>query len=132
MTNYELRHPKSCYFTFKSSRDKDLLQAGPVWDFDWGALSQASRCGLKDTIYYNALFKSPSFKKRTKILWGKYYSTIDIVSRIESMRNEIYVSQQYDTIVWKEHEDPSGIVRANFDAYVDFLKETLLKKTYCC
>lgn len=44
------------------------------------------------------------------------------------MRSEIYVSQQYDTLVWGEHKDPSGIVRANFDAYVDFLEDTLLKK----
>lgn len=126
MTNYELGHPKSCYFTFDST--KNLFKAGPVWDFDWGALSQASACGLKNTIYYNALFKSPSFKERAKVLWREYYSAIDIESRIESMRSEIYVSQQCDTLVWGEHKDPSGIVRANFDAYVDFLKETLLKK----
>ena len=44
------------------------------------------------------------------------------------MRNEIYVSQQYDTLVWGEHKDPSGIIRPNFDAYMDFLKETLIKK----
>lgn len=126
MSNYELVHPKSCYFTFKNT--KDFFKAGPVWDFDWAALYQYSSCVLKNTIYYNALFKSPSFKERTKVLWGEYYSAIDIVSKIESMRNEIYVSQQYDTLFWGEHKDPSGIVRANFDAYVDFLKETLLKK----
>ena len=126
MSNYELVHPKSCYFTFNNT--KDFFKAGPVWDFDWAALYQYSSCVLKNTIYYNALFKSPSFKERTKVLWGEYYSAIDIVSKIESMRNEIYVSQQYDTMVWGEHKDPSSIVRANFDAYVDFLKETLLKK----
>ncbi|WP_294431398.1 CotH kinase family protein [uncultured Treponema sp.] len=126
MNNQELWHPKSCYFTFDSN--KNLFKAGPVWDFDWAALSQASSCSLKTTIYYNALFKSPAFKKRVKELWLEYYSTIDIDSRIESMRSEILVSQQYDTMIWGEHKDPSGVVRKDFDAYVDFLKETLLKK----
>ena len=126
MDNGELGHPKSCYFTFDSTNN--FFKAGPVWDFDWAALYPRSSCILKNKIYYNALFKSPAFKERTKVLWGEYYSAIDIGSRIESMRNEIYVSQQYDTMVWGEHKDPSGIVRANFDAYVDFLKETLLEK----
>ena len=126
MDNGELGHPKSCYFTFDSTNN--FFKAGPVWDFDWAALYQRSSCILKNKIYYNALFKSPSFKERIKVLWREYYIAIDIDSRIESMRNEIYVSQQYDTMVWGEHKDPSGIVRANFDAYVDFLKETLLKK----
>ena len=126
MTNYELGHPKSCYFTFDSKNN--CLKAGPVWDFDGAALYKSSSCVLKNTIYYNALFKSPLFKKRVKELWIEYYRTIDIAPRIESMRNAIYVSQQCDIIIWKEHKDSSGIVRENFEAYVDFLKETLLKK----
>ncbi|HAJ97379.1 MAG TPA: hypothetical protein DCO72_06555, partial [Ruminococcus sp.] len=125
MDNGELSHPKSCYFTFDSTNN--IFKAGPVWDFDMAALKQ-NGCWIKTTIYYNALFKSPSFKERIKTLWTEYYNAINIESRIESMRTEIYISQQCDTMIWGKHKDPSGIVRENFDAYVDFLKETLLKK----
>ena len=126
MDNGELGHPKSCYFTFDSTNN--VLKAGPVWDFDWAALGQASSCRLKGTIYYNALFKSPSFTARTKELWGESYAKIDIATQIETMREQIYVAQQYDTMRWGAHNDPSGIARADFDAYVDFLKDTLEKK----
>ena len=126
MNNGELGHPKSCYFTFDSANN--IFKAGPVWDFDWAALGQASSCRLKGTIYYNALFKSPTFTARTKELWGESYAHIDISTQIEAMREQIYVAQQYDTMLWGAHTDPSGIVRADFDAYVDFLKETLEKK----
>ena len=33
-----------------------------------------------------------------------------------------------DVRKWGEHADPSGIIREDFDAYVDFLKDTLNKK----
>ncbi|MBR1402905.1 MAG: CotH kinase family protein, partial [Treponema sp.] len=126
MDNGELDHPKSCYFTFDSTNN--VLKAGPVWDFDWAALGQASSCRLKGTIYYNALFKSPTFTARTKELWGESYAKIDIATQIETIREQIYVAQQYDTMRWGAHNDPSGIVRADFDAYVDFLKDILEKK----
>ena len=126
MNNGELGHPKSCYFTFDSTNN--ILKAGPVWDFDWASLSQASSCRLKATIYYDALFKSPAFVSRTKELWSKSYANIDISTQIEAMREQISLAAVYDTMLWGAHKDPSGIVRADFDAYVDFLKDTLEKK----
>lgn len=126
MDNTELRHPKSCYFTFDSANN--IFKAGPVWDFDWSSLYTRSACTLKNTLYYNALFKSPAFKARAAELWSEYSGAIDIETVIESMRNELAVAAQYDTMLWGEHNDPSGVKRENFDAYVDFLKERLLKK----
>ncbi len=126
MSNNELKHPKSCYFTFENSTG--ILKAGPVWDFDWASLSQSSSCTLKDTIYYNALFKSPAFRGKVKELWAAYYNSIDIDSQIEKLRAQIYSDQQNDALVWEAHTDPSTIVREDFDAYADFLKETLNKK----
>ena len=126
MDNGELGHPKSCYFTFDSTNN--IFKAGPVWDFDWAALSQASSCRLKDTIYYNALFKSPAFKNRTKQLWSEYYSNIDIDSQIESMRREISLAAEYDAKVWKVNHHPYGPKFADFNGHVDFLNEILLKK----
>ena len=126
MDNTELRHPKSCYFTFDSANN--TFKAGPVWDFDWSSLYARSACTLKNTLYYNALFKSSAFRARAAELWSEYSGNVDIETVIESMRNELAVAAQYDTMLWGEHDDPSGVKRENFDAYVDFFKERLLKK----
>lgn len=126
MDNGELRHPKSTYFSFNSANN--ILKAGPVWDFDWSSLEQRSACTLKTSLYYNALFKSPLFKSRVKELWNEYYEEISISSHIELMRSKLAVAAQYDTMLWGEHEDLSGIKRENFNAYVDFLKERILDK----
>lgn len=126
MSNNELWHPKSCYFTYDST--KNILKAGPVWDFDWASLSQESACNLKGTIYYDALFKSSSFTKKTKEIWSEYYSSIDVAARIEEMRKELSLAAEFDTKLWGAHNDPSEIARKDFDAYVDFLKETLENK----
>jgi len=126
MTNKELQHPKSCYFTYDNTNN--IFKAGPVWDYDWSSLNYSNKCLLKNTIYYDALFNSKSFQKRTIELWEKYYSSIDIASRIESMRSELSVAVQCDSEIWEEHADPSEIMRENFDAYVDFLKDLLIKR----
>ena len=126
MDNSELAHPKSCYFTFEST--DNIFKAGPVWDFDWSSLYKRSACMLKDKIYYNALFKSPAFRRRVKELWDGYYGSIDIETLIESMRGRLDTAAGYDTMLWGEHDDPSGVKRENFDAYVDFLKEAVMKK----
>lgn len=124
MSNRELGWPKSCYFTFDTANN--IFKAGPVWDFDW--VYQDLTCVLQDTLYYDALFKSPSFTSRAKNLWQEYYSLIDIDGQIETLREKISVASEFDTLIWGKHKDPSEVVREDFDAYVDFLKETLNKK----
>ena len=126
MDNGELWHPKSAYFTFNSARN--IFKAGPVWDFDWSSLEPRTACTVKTSLYYNALFKSPLFKARVKELWDEYYGEINIESHIEVMRSKLSVAAQYDTMLWGEHDDSSGVKRENFDAYVDFLKERILDK----
>lgn len=126
MDNGELIHPKSAYFTFDSANN--VFKAGPVWDFDWASLYQRLSCLLKKTLYYNALFKSPAFKTRVKELWGEYSGVIDTATLIESMRSRLSVAAEYDTMLWGKHDDPSGVKRENFDAYVDFFKEAVLNK----
>lgn len=125
MSNGELVHPKSCYLTFSSSTN--LLKAGPVWDFDWASLSQTG-CTLMNTLYYDALFKSPAFKKRLKEIWSECRGKVSIEKEIEILRETICTEQQADAQIWGTHLDPSGIPRNGFDEYVDFLKDTLCKK----
>lgn len=126
MDNGELGWPKSCYFTFDTANN--IFKAGPVWDFDWASLGQSSTCILQDTLYYDALFKSSSFTSKAKNLWQEYYSLIDIDGQIETLREKISVAAEFDTLIWGKHKDPSEVVREDFDAYVDFFKETLDKK----
>lgn len=126
MSDGELHHPKSCYFTFDNT--KKMLKAGPVWDFDWASLSKPKSTSLKNTIYFDALFKSPAFINKVKEIWTECSAKISIDSQIETLRSQIYKEQINDTKRWGTHNDPSGISRENFDAYVDFLKETLNEK----
>ncbi len=127
MHNGELGHPKSCYFTFES--EKDIFKAGPVWDFDWSTLTTRTSVGLKNTIYYNALFKSPTFVAEVEKVWDKYSSYIDIEGEIERMRNILDVAAAVDRVRWGVHNDPTQTVsKGDFDDYVDFLKTEVEKK----
>lgn len=126
MSNGELGHPKSCYFTFDNANK--ILKAGPVWDFDWASLSKPNPVSLKSTIYFDALFKSPAFKNKVKEIWSKQSDKIFIDAQIETLRSQIYKAQINDAKRWGAHNDPSGIPRKDFDAYVDFLKEALNEK----
>ena len=128
MDNGELGHPKSCYFTYDSTNN--MLKAGPVWDFDWASLSQGNSVHLINTIYYNALFKSDSFKTTVKNIWNEKSSTINISDKIEEIRNEIKIAAVYDSILWgvNHNPNPSVLTFNNFDGHVDFLKETLQNK----
>ena len=127
MDNKKLETPESCFFTFES--EKYSFKAGPVWDFETASVYQQSSCRLQNTLYYNALFKSPAFIARTKELWKTYSGKMKVDSEIEKMRSTLSTAAQYDTMLWgSRNTDPSGVDRKDFDAYVDFLKETLSKK----
>ena len=126
MDNKKLETPESCFFTFDK---QNVFKAGPVWDFETASVYQQSSCRLQNTLYYDALFKSPAFITRTKELWDTYYSRTDIETFIESTRSAINTAAQYDMMLWgTQSNDPSGIDRKDFNAYTDFLKETLNKK----
>ena len=126
MDNKKLETPESCFFTFDM---QNTLTAGPVWDFETASVYQRSSCRLQNTLYYDALFKSPAFTARTRELWDTYYSRMDIEAFIESTRDAISTAAQYDMMLWgSKSNDPSGVNRKDFNAYTDFLKETIIKK----
>ena len=126
MDNGEINHPKSCYFTYESS--KNIFKAGPVWDFDWGLLYNRSNCRLQNAIYYDALFKSPSFVETIRRIWNNYSSNLNIQEEIETMHSYLSISADLDKSRWGIHLDPSKVERADYDAYVSFLLETFDKK----
>ena len=126
MYNGELGHPKSCYFTFES--DTGILSAGPVWDFDWAACSSAQTLLVKNTIYYDSLFKIPSFNEKITELTS-LIDEDDISSEIESIRTQIRKSVELDGNRWgTENRNPLGEKRSNFDEYVDYLKDCTISR----
>ena len=126
MDNGELQHPKSCYFTYQN--DINRFKAGPVWDFDWSSLDGVPHTPIRNTIYYDALFKSPQFQTKVREIWNAYSGKIDLNSEIEKMRENLRAAYAADSVVWKIHYDPDGKKRSSYDAYVDYLKNTLNKK----
>ena len=126
MDNGELGHPKSCYFTFDS--ENNIFKAGPVWDFDWAALFQPAYCSLKDTLYYNALFKSPEFVNLVKELWNQYYGRIHIVSKVESLRDELKFSAELDGYIWGINHNPLGMVCNDFNEHINYVRNALSTK----
>ncbi len=126
MSNGELKHPKSCYFTFDSANN--LFKAGPVWDFDWSSLLQSDSCRLKSSIYYNALFKSANFRNNLITLWNEYYTNINIETRIETLRNLLSVAARYDAMIWGVNHNPLEMELSDFNSHVDFVKDILIMK----
>lgn len=126
MSNGELGHPKSCYFTFDSTNN--LIKAGPVWDFDWASLYIHNSCILKSKIYYNALFKSISFKNALIHIWNEYENDINLNSRLEFLKKEISIAAKYDAVIWGVNHNPAQIEFLDFNEHVDFLKTVLNTK----
>lgn len=128
MQNEELKLPRSCYFTFEST-NKDRFKAGPVWDFDWGALKASNSIDVNNTIYFNALFKSPTFLATLEDLWRKYSSKINIIDATEPMRNYLRIAALTDRTKWGTHYDASqSSSKGDFDNYVDFLQSIVEHK----
>ena len=126
ISNGELGHPKSCYFTYETA--SDTFKAGPVWDFDWAALDCWSGCYTKNTIYYDALFKSPAFVQKIQEIWNSKSPDINIDSKIEEMRSELAIAAEYDAKLWGVNHNPASIYFNNFNGHVDYLKEILNQK----
>lgn len=127
MDNGELGHPKSCYFTFETAQNR--LKAGPVWDFDWASLAKRTNVRLQNTLYYDALFKSPAFTAKVKAILNDRAADIDISGEIEALRPRLRTAAALDAEKWGVNHNPNGgLTLKDFDAHVDFLKEALEQK----
>ena len=129
MDNRDSGHPRSDYFTFDSKNN--IFKAGPVWDFDKSLFRVTEYCWLKDTLYYNALFKSPAFVSRVKELWNEYFGRIDVEPFIESLRSTLDIAAEYDLTLWGHNDYTNMLLNkdfGNFNGYVDYLKERVQTK----
>lgn len=134
MDNTELTEPKSAYFTYqnkKEGQESDVFKAGPVWDFDAGAKTLNAPIKLDTTIYYNALFKSPSFVAKVKEVWANFATQTNIISvynEIQKMTIDLAVAAKLDSMRWGAHRDYVETTDLSFSGSVDFLTKSLTNK----
>lgn len=127
MANGELKHPKSSYFTFDS--ETKILSAGPVWDFDWAGATSSTSFVIKNTIYYDRLFKDEDFcAKVEELLDSENLTQSKIENKIEEMREQISSSVALDRLVWSKHNNPVGSQFDTFNEYVNDLKECVVAR----
>jgi len=124
MANGELNHPKSSYFTFDS--ETKILSAGPVWDFDWAGATSSASFIIKNSIYYDRLFKDEDFCATVEeLLDSENLTQSKIENKIEEMRNQISSSVALDNLIWGKHNNPVGNQFDTFDEYVDNLTQCI-------
>ena len=132
MDNTELTEPKSAYFTYqnkKEGQESDVFKAGPVWDFDAGAKTLNAPIKLDTTIYYNALFKSPSFVAKVKEVWANFATqTNSVYNEIQKMTIDLAVAAKLDSMRWGAHRDYVETTDLSFSGNVEFLKNSLQNK----
>ncbi|MBR6453531.1 MAG: CotH kinase family protein [Fibrobacter sp.] len=131
MGSAESDGPKSAYFTYQNKKEGDVFKAGPVWDFDAGAKTKDAPIKLDTTIYYNALFKSPSFVAAVKNVWNTFVSENikeGLESGIESAKERLGTAAKLDSMRWGAHRDYVQTTDLSFSGSVDFLEESLLNK----
>ena len=129
MDNTELTEPKSAYFTYQNSTGK--FKAGPVWDFDAGAKTSNAPIQLDTTIYYNALFKSPSFVAKVKEVWANFATPANVASiaaEIQKMTIDLAIAAKLDSMRWGAHRDYVETTDLSFSGSVNFLKTSLKNK----
>ena len=131
MGSAESDGPKSAYFTYQNKKEGDVFKAGPVWDFDAGAKTKDAPIKLDTTIYYNALFKSPSFVAAVKNVWANFATLPNVMSisaEVEKMTAELAVAAKLDSMRWGAHRDYVETTDLSFSGSVDFLKKALVNK----
>lgn len=102
MANADTAIPHSVYMYRKTASDR--LHAGPVWDFDYLTCQNPETSSLMESsVYYDCLFKSPSFCSEVKTQWQKLKDNggLDaIIDHINSTSTLIASSWEQDVLVW--------------------------------
>ena len=132
MGSAESDGPKSAYFTYQHMENGDVFKAGPVWDFDAGAKTKDAPIKLDTTIYFNALFKSPSFVTTVKNVWNTFVSKNDRIEELETVINSeserLALAAKLDSVRWGAHSDYMQANVLSLNGSVDFLKKSLANK----
>lgn len=120
LDNGELNHPKSCFFTLSDN----LIKAGPVWDFDYAGYYKTD-CRVNTSLYYDALFQSPSFNSTCKQIWDKYKETIEVRTALNNLKEIISIAYDYDKLLWGIHPDARGYKYNSLDDAIDFFADVI-------
>ena len=97
--NNEPSLPKSVFM----HKDSGLLKAGPVWDFDWGTFIERkiNEWSINKALWYNALFKNLSFRKKIQDNWVQYKNSFEQIPQfIDSLAGYIKESSDRNITLW--------------------------------
>ena len=121
--NCEPNHPKSCYFHF----DKDVMIAGPVWDFDWYTFQPyTSGFAIQNSIYFKQLFKDPAVKQRLKERWAVLKPKfLEVDAYIAEKAEEIRKSDAINNKMWPCTANVNGDDNKTFDAAITRMRNAL-------
>lgn len=129
MANREPLHPKSVYF----HKDCDgKLTAGPVWDFDWGTLTEASKTAWANFAlpagdgsnwyeknWWNRLLDDRAFRAAVKERWQAWYPFLrSVPDFIAGQQRKIAEAEARNRRRWPEITGtgwPNGDEALSFD-----------------
>lgn len=126
--NCEPAHPKSSYM------HKDIngrMNAGPVWDFDWGTFTPGStgRFCIKNRLYYDKLFEDEKFVALVKERWNILKPKFDAIPLyIEELKESLRKSDEINSAMWPISSTTNGDESLEFDNAIDKLKNSYTSK----
>lgn len=124
--NGEPGHPKSTYM-YKDKGGK--LQAGPVWDFDWGTFRPGAGYTIIHTLYYPKLFQNPTFIARVKERWALLNPEFKKISAfIENEAKKISQSEKMNHSLWPITQSVNEDESLTFDEAVQRMKAAYEEK----
>lgn len=121
--NYEAAHPKSSYM----HKDRNgALKAGPLWDFDYVTFCGNSQEWLiKNSIYYQDLFKNPDFIARVKERWQLHKPALETIPDfIDATFNSIKESGEINQKLWPTPDEPNAEGSLNYKGAVNRLRRS--------
>lgn len=114
----EPNHPKSFYLI----KDRnDLLQAGPVWDFDWGTFTPGKfYLSANNAIYYDKLFLDENFVTVVKECWENSKEELsNMENYIRNTAASIKESEEINFEMWPISQAVNGDENMTHDEAVE-------------
>ncbi len=133
--NHDARDFSSNFFYYDAVKDKFFFS--PVWDFDialgnisWDECERSDGWWIKNSIWFNALFKSKDFESKVKSRWNEKKAELkDSFKLIDEEAGALTDAMELNDAVWKNigrkqwPHAPQWKKRKTYKAEVDYLKE---------
>ena len=121
--------PHSAYM-YKARNGK--LYTGPVWDFDYHVFCPGGTrtwVGAKQTMFYPALLKDPTFRARLVERWEARKAALKkLPDFIDSQADYIRISESVNQEMWPISNRENGDETMTFQQSIDRIKKAFLDK----